>query len=85
MIEYLEKNNIAINNVAAGFPSLDSRENLELNGDTSKFQSYHLHNTKYILWSNVFNYPDNLQDSLLSKKIIYELEKEGVFFKLLER
>lgn len=85
MINYMEDNHISINNVAAGFPSLDSREYLELNGDTSRFQSYHLHNTKYILWSNVFNYPDELQDTLLSKKVIYELEKDGVFFKLMER
>jgi hypothetical protein len=84
-IAYLEKNNIAINNVAAGFPSLDSREYLELNGDTSRFQSYHLNNTKYILWSNIFNYPDELQDSLGLKKVVFEKEKDGVFMKIVER
>jgi hypothetical protein len=84
-IEYLEKNKIAINNVAAGFPSLDSREYLELNGDTARFQSYHLNNTEYILWSNVFNYPDELQDSLSAKKVLFENERDGVFMKLLKR
>lgn len=84
-IAYLEKNNIAINNVAAGFPSLDSREYLELNSDTSRFQSYHLNNTEYILWSNLFNYPDELQDSLALKKVIFEQEEDGVFMKIVER
>lgn len=84
-ITYLQENKIPINNVAAGFPSLDSREYLELNGDTARFQSYHLHNTKYILWSNVFNYPDELQDSLSLKKVLFEVKQDGVFFKLMER
>jgi hypothetical protein len=83
-IAYLEKNNIPINNVAAGFPCLDSREYLELNGDTSRFQSYHLKNTDYLLWSNIFNYPDELQDSLSNKELVFEKEVDGVYMKIVK-
>jgi len=82
-IQFLNNSNIPLHSVAAGFPSLDSREYLELNGDTSRFQSYVNPNVKYILWSNVFNYPDELQDSLNVKKVLYEEEKNGVFMKII--
>lgn len=82
VIQFLDEHKIKINNVAAGFPTLDSREILELNGDTSRFQSYHLKNTEYILCSNIFNYPDDLQDSLMKKEIVFEKEKSGVFMRL---
>lgn len=82
LIEYLNQNNIPINNVASGFPNLDSREILELNNDTSKFQSYHLKNTDYIVWSNIFNYPDELIQEIKKHELIYEEEKRSVFMRL---
>lgn len=83
-IKFLVEKNIPLQKVGAGFPSLDTREYLELNGDSSSFQSYANKDLKYILWSNIFNYPDALQDSLSNKKVIYSKEKEGVFMKILE-
>ena len=82
-IDYLEKNNISLSSVGAGFPSLDSREYLELNGDTSAFQSYANPNKSYILWSNVFNYPDHLQDTIANIKPIYAEENNGIFMKII--
>lgn len=82
-IDYLEKNNIPLSSVGAGFPSLDSREYLELNGDTSAFQSYANPNNRYILWSNVFNYPDYLQDSINKIEPIYSDENNGIFMKII--
>lgn len=82
LINYLDENDIKVNNVAAGFPNLDSREILELNGDTSKFQSYHLNNTEYIAYSNIFNYPDELIDKIQTYNLIYEEEKRGIFMRL---
>ncbi len=82
LIKHLNEQEIKINNVASGFPNLDSREILELNGDTSKFQSYHLNNTEYIAWSNIFNYPDELIDQIKSYELIYEEEKRGIFMRL---
>lgn len=82
-IDYLKKNNIPLSSVGAGFPSLDSREYLELNGDTSAFQSYANPNNRYILWSNVFNYPDYLQDSIAKIKPIYAEENNGIFMKII--
>ncbi|MFN5705605.1 MAG: hypothetical protein ACK45U_07115, partial [bacterium] len=82
LISHLNEKEININNVASGFPNLDTREILELNGDTSKFQSYHLNNTEYIVWSNIFNYPDELIDQIQSYELIYEEEKRGIFMRL---
>ena len=82
LIDHLKSKEININNVAAGFPNLDSREILELNSDTSRFQSYHLKNTEYIAWSNIFNYPDELIDDIQSYELIYEEEKRGIFMRL---
>ncbi len=83
-INYLEKNNIPLYTVGAGFPSLDTREYLELNGDTSAFQSYANPNLRFIVWSNVFNYPDQLQDSLKNKKVVFSEDKGGVFMKIIQ-
>lgn len=82
LLKFIQKNNIEINNVAAGFPNIDSQEILSLNGDTSRFQSYHLKNTDYILWSNVFNYPDELITEIQNYELIYEEKKRGVFMRL---
>ena len=83
-IQYLNEKNISLQDVGAGFPNIDSRETLELNGDTSLFQSYANKNIKYILWSNIFNYPDELQDSLATRKVLFEKEKNGVFMKVIQ-
>lgn len=82
-IDFLTKENIPLHTVGAGFPSLDSREYLELNGDTSAFQSYANPEIEFIIWSNIFNYPDELQDSLVLKKSIFSKEKNGVFMKVI--
>lgn len=81
---FLKEKNIPLNKVGTGFPNLDSREFLELNGDTSSFQSYASKDLKYILWSNVFNYPDALQDSLSNKKVIYEKVNGKIYMRIIE-
>lgn len=83
-IVFLKEKNIPLNKVGTGFPNLDSREFLELNGDTSSFQSYASKDLKYILWSNVFNYPDALQDSLSKKKVIYAKENGDIYMRIIE-
>jgi hypothetical protein len=83
-IQFLNEKNIPLHEVGAGFPNIDTREILELNDDTSSFQSYANKNIKYILWSNIFNYPDELQDSLANKKVLFEKEKNGVFMKVIQ-
>jgi hypothetical protein len=78
-ITYLNNNNIPLQAVASGFPNLDSREILELNGDSSHFNSYSDTSLKYILYSNVFNYPDSLIDKIENTKAIYYQKKGFVF------
>jgi hypothetical protein len=78
-IAYLNNNNIPLQAVASGFPNLDSREILELNGDSSHFNSYSDTSLKYILYSNVFNYPDSLIDKIENTKAIYYQKKGFVF------
>lgn len=81
VIDYMHTNEIPLERTGSGFPNLDSREYLELNGDTSRFMSYHLDND-YILWSNVFNYPDELIDELDKKQPVYAEQSRGVFMRL---
>jgi hypothetical protein len=78
-ITYLNNNDIPLQAVASGFPNLDSREILELNGDSSHFNSYSDTSLKYILYSNVFNYPDSLIDKIENTKAIYYQKKGFVF------
>lgn len=78
-ITFLNEKNIPLASVASGFPNLDSREILELNGDSSKFISYADSNSKYILYSNIFNFPDELIDQIEHIKPIYYQKSLGVF------
>ncbi len=78
-IIFLNNNNIPLQTVACGFPNLDTREILELNGDSSHFNSYSDTTLKYILYSNVFNYPDSLIDKIANTPAIYYQEKGFVF------
>ena len=78
-ITYLNNNNIPLQSVASGFPNLDTREILELNGDSSHFNSYSDTTLKYILYSNVFNYPDSLIDKIEKTKAIYYQKKGSVY------
>ena len=78
-ITYLNNNNIPLQTVASGFPNLDTREILELNGDSSHFNSYSDTTLKYILYSNVFNYPDSLIDKIEKTKAIYYQKKGSVY------
>ena len=55
------------------------REILELNGDSSHFNSYSDTTLKYILYSNVFNYPDSLIDKIANTPAIYYQEKGSVY------
>jgi len=77
-ISYLNKNNIPLQTVACGFPNLDSREILELNGDSSHFNSYSDTTLKYILYSIVFNYPDSFIDRIEKTPAIYYQKKGAV-------
>ena len=56
-----------------------TREILELNGDSSHFNSYSDTTLKYILYSNVFNYPDSLIDKIANTPAIYYQEKGSVY------
>ncbi len=78
-INFLNNNNISLQTVACGFPNLDTREILELNGDSSHFNSYSDTTLKYILYSNVFNYPDSLIDKIANTPAIYYQEKGPVY------
>ncbi len=83
-VSFLDSKNIKLNEVGSGFPNLDSQEILTLNSDTSHFNSYANKNLKYILWSNVFNYPDSLINILELKEPVFSSSKRGVFVKIYE-
>lgn len=77
-VDYLEKNNIAIEKTGSSFPNLNTFENTTLVPSQKKFKEIDLENDDYILYSNVFNESDEVIDTLHSqnfKKIFSE--KEG--------
>lgn len=82
-MNYLEKNKIELSDVAAGFPNLDSRKNLELKNDTSSFVSYASRPYHYILYSNIYNYPDAIINYCEQAEVCASYEKKGVFVKIM--
>lgn len=85
MINYMDENEIDINKTGSGFPNLSSQEMMSLNGDTSKFRSYHLASNEYILWSNIFNFPDEEIEKLNDYVFLHEEKKCGIFLRLYKK
>ena len=81
-IMYLNEHGIKLNNVAAGYPTLDKVKLLELNEDESSFVSYSDSGFSYILYSNIFNYPDYIINNLESKEPVYSSSKSNVFMNI---
>ncbi|NVJ88865.1 MAG: hypothetical protein HWD82_05440 [Flavobacteriaceae bacterium] len=56
-INYLDNNNITINEVATFFPNYQTINTIDLSGDFRTFKRFH-ESHEYVLYSNVFNLSD---------------------------
>lgn len=72
MIDHIQKEEIAIEEVCSFFPNLASFEHTDLSGSDQKFEVFS-QDCKYVFYSNVFNIPDEAYESISSD---YSLQKE---------
>ncbi|PQJ73289.1 hypothetical protein [Polaribacter butkevichii] len=62
-IDYLDKNNIPIKEVATFFPNITSLHNIDLNNDKRTFATFNNKNN-YVFYSNIYNLSDEELDIL---------------------
>jgi hypothetical protein len=60
-IEYIDKQNIDVNQVQSFFPNISSFDDVDLNDDRRQFRDFN-NSTSYVLYSNVFNVSDTDYD-----------------------
>jgi hypothetical protein len=65
-INYLDKNNIEIDDVGTFFPNLTSIDNVDLSGDMRSFSSFNGENN-FLFYSNVYNLTDEEYDIIDTK------------------
>lgn len=78
-INYLDKNNIQIENVASFFPNATTIDNVDLSRDLRSFSSFNFKN-EYVLFSNVYNLSDEEYNSLDNNYTkIKQLKNKGIY------
>jgi hypothetical protein len=88
MISYLEKESIKVTEVGSFFPNLASFKDTDLQNDYSSFKVTDLGSDKYVLYSNVFNIPDEKREILANQEIwtiMHKIKKRGVYMILYKR
>jgi len=86
MMQYTEQQNIKYTEVASYFPNLSSRDALELNGKTDKHTEVNFDESKYILYSNVYNLEeDDLKRLNSDFEIIKEFKKMRIVIRLYQK
>jgi hypothetical protein len=81
-IEYIDHQNIDINDVSSFFPNTSSIDEIELNGDKRSFKNYEK-DSKYVLYSNIFNVSDQIYDKFKREYILLEeFKSNGIFIKI---
>ncbi|RHJ84385.1 glycosyltransferase family 39 protein [Parabacteroides sp. AM08-6] len=83
MIHYLEEQQIDIQDVSASFPMLRSFADTEANQDERCFSDAEIKDSKYVLYSNVFNWSDeDIDEIYLHWKPQKEFKRGTVFLRL---
>ena len=84
-IDYLEENQIDLNNVSTFFPNRMSQDVLKLNNDMRKFQDYD-GTSEYLIYSNIYNALDHIQDSIaLNYEELVTYRKNRIFVSVMKR
>ncbi len=81
-IQYLDTENIDINEVVTFFPNRAPIDNIDLNGDQRNFKSYK-EKSEYVLYSNIYNIRDDIYDRLRNEyNLIKEFKSKSIFIKI---
>jgi len=84
-IEYMDDNQIAIEETASFFPNCTTIDNIDVNGDMRSFLNFS-GKEEYVLYSNVYNLSDSEFKLLYQKyKQLKSFEKQNVRVELLKR
>jgi hypothetical protein len=88
MLEIIKKDNIPVSQIGSFFPNLASFKVTDLSDNSTAFKEADLQTDKYILFSNVYNRPNNQLEELFSAgkwKEIEKVERRGVYLILFEK
>ena len=80
MIDYLENEHIDIDSVSATFPMNGSFANTDVTDDDRCFSSAELENSRYVLYSNLFNWDDEHIETIYSQWKLQKELKSGLIF-----
>ncbi|GKG75828.1 hypothetical protein CE91St1_49710 [Parabacteroides goldsteinii] len=80
MIDYLENEHIEINSVTAAFPMDALFANMDITDDNRRFSSAELENSRYVLYSNLFNWDDEHIETIYSQWKLQKELKSGLIF-----
>lgn len=84
-IHYLDKQEIAINEVHTFFPNTPTIDDIDLNEDYRNFSNYSK-DAGYVLYSNVYNIGDDTYDTLTDKyTLIKEFKNLTVFVRIYKK
>lgn len=86
-LNYIDSQKINYKDVTTFFPNYYSLDDIDLNNDKRFFNNYTIgNNSKYILYSNIFNVDDAVYDDMMKKyKPVKEFKNSGVFIVLMEK
>lgn len=83
-IEYLDSQNISIDNVSTFSPNATTIDNVDLNGDKRNIQPFN--KSQYVLYSNVYNLSDNEITSIdTDYKLIKQFKNYRIIVQILKR
>jgi hypothetical protein len=83
----LDSQKINFKDVDTFFPNYYALDDIDLNNDKRFFDNYTPgNNSRYILYSNIFNIDDTVYDEMMKNyRAIQEFKKAGVFIVLMEK
>lgn len=85
-IEYMDKNDIPIEETGTFFSNYSKVSDTDLSGDNRSFKRFESTNTKYALYSNVYNLSDeDLKTIAKDYTLIKEFESCRIYIKLYQR
>lgn len=84
-IQYLDANNIKIEETTSFFPNTNSLDNVDLSGDLRQFEKYNGEN-RYLFYSNVFNLDDETYENIdTNYSTIKKFKKLGIHIYIYKR
>ena len=82
VIDYLNKNNIPLSDVGCGFPMYSATADIDINNDQEIIHNINLKSNKYVIYSNIFNLPDEEIIEIETWPLIKRFNDNFVFFEI---